>query len=477
MKKHSIAFGVVTAILLSVPLNSYAESYRIAATDNNYQIENINDIKPSHWAYNAVKLVLEDLGIMEPKEYNRFLGDKVSTRYELAKAFYLAAKKLEQRSGKDLRLVESLDSANITDVDQANQSIINSVVNEYGIMQLLPDNKFMGNRGMTRYELAFDLNNYLMLLEKKVGMKDITGRERLEELTDVSESHWAYYALKNIVDKYKIMDGYPQKVFGGEQRLTRYEVASVLRRFVEFINENIISFSGPAATPTPVPSATPIPTPVPTPLATPSPVQSYSPEPVKAPSTNFDLKVGGSLLSLFTPSASETSFLRFGPSLDLDATYWFEQFGVNLNGGNLFFDQNSPVSGGSNRLSLGGALYWRPIGYLSDQDISFALGLGYNYNQWVSSSGSFVGQGPKAEVLFEAPIIPWLSFVAKDSFSYYIPGNTQAQMTLRNDIFLGFNLPAYSLFSVQLGLINSSYVLNSKFTGQSGLQGNLRFRF
>lgn len=48
------------------------------------------------------------------------------------------------------------------------------------------------------------------------------------ELTDVSETHWAYNAIEKLINKYNFKIGYPDKTFKGNKNLTRYEVASLL---------------------------------------------------------------------------------------------------------------------------------------------------------------------------------------------------------------------------------------------------------
>ena len=464
MNKKITTLCLAGSILLSLPLNSTAKPYYwLASTTETYKIENLVDITPRHWSYNAVKLVVEDLGIMEPKTPTRFMGDKSSTRYELARAFYRAAKKLEDVSKTDLRLAQSPSANDITDVNPANMEIVNALINEYGIMQLMPDNRFMGNREMTRYELAFDLNNYFTILEKKIGEPSIESRSRVSELTDISDTHWAYTAVKNIVDKYKIMDGYPQKVFGGEQKLTRYEVAALLKRFVEAIDKYVIPV---IAKPTPAPTA--VPTPVPTVRPTPTPQPSSSEKIV-----NFDIKAGGSLLSLFTPSATVTDFRKFGPALNLDGTIWYTNFGLNLNTEYLFLDKELPVADAT-RFTFGSSLNWKALNYENSQPVTLVLGLGYNYNLWSGKTG-YANHGPKAEVTLEVPLLPMLGFQAKESFTYFVGPTTgfASNISWRNDLFLGFSVPVTSIFSAQLGYAENRSNLNS----QSGIQANTRFKF
>lgn len=466
MKNKATALILAGLTVLSVPTVSQSRPAFMYSyvTGMAYKIDSLVDMKPKHWAYGAVKYVVEDLNIMDPATPTRFMGDKKATRYELAKAFYNAAKGLEDISEKDLRLNQvSLDNT-LTDVNDENKKVVNSIVNEYGIMQLLPDNRFMGNREMTRYELAFDMNNYLMLLEKKIGVPETESRDRLSQLRDVTPDHWAYAAIKNIVDKYKIMDGYPQGVFGGDQKLTRYEVAALIKRFVEYVDKNILSIPKPTPTPVATPTPEPTPTPIPTPLPTPTP------EP-KKPASLADLKVGGTMASLFDPSTN-TNFTRFDPGMSLDGTFMFGQLGFNVNGEYLFSDDKPFMN--SPRVTAGATFDWKPLGYESDEDLSLILGLGYVYTGWFSTT-AISNTGPKLDVRFEYPVSPWVSLNLNDAFTLYLTNG----VGWKDDIFAGVTIPAYSLFSVQLGYTGSLYSVPSvtTFNSQHGLGLNLRFRF
>ena len=92
MVKKLTALLISGFILFSISHNSYAKPLA------SYNLENLVDVKTKHWSYPALKYVVEDLGVMEPKTPTRFMGDKLSTRYELARTFYNAVKGLEEIS-------------------------------------------------------------------------------------------------------------------------------------------------------------------------------------------------------------------------------------------------------------------------------------------------------------------------------------------------------------------------------------------
>jgi len=467
MNKKILAVCALSSAFL---LPGIVSPYKIQVAKANtsaYPVDALVDLTPKHWAYQAVKYVVENLGIMEPKTPSRFVGDQKATRYELAKTFYQAVQNLEKISKREVALNQGGTPITITDVNAANKDIVDKVVNVYGLMQLMPDSKFMGNREMTRYEIAFDLNNYLMLLEEKFNTGSNPERNRLSTLKDVDSNHWAYPAVKNMVDKYQIMDGYPHKVFGGDQRLTRYEVAALLRRFFDFVDKNIVRKEPeqtPTPTATPVPSATPVPVPVKTPD-----VSAVKGE--RSAGGRWDIRFGGAMNSLFSAPTTNTNSLKAEPGLNLDATLWFSELGVNLGSEYLFAD----FHGANNvdpRFGLNASAQWQLLGRSEKDPLSLRVGLGMTYNQWFFDKGS-IGIGPRAEFGVEFPVHPYLSLFLQDAFTVYL------QPGWRNDLFAGVNIPAASMLSLQLGYGETRYSLNGVTpfaNNQNGLRANLRLK-
>lgn len=56
---------------------------------------------------------------------------------------------------------------------------------------------------------------------------------------DIERSHWASEAIQNLVDKYGIMSGYPDKKFRGQRTLTRYEMAAALYQVMKYVDAQI----------------------------------------------------------------------------------------------------------------------------------------------------------------------------------------------------------------------------------------------
>lgn len=56
---------------------------------------------------------------------------------------------------------------------------------------------------------------------------------------DLERSHWAAEAIENLVDKYGVMSGYPDKKFRGQRTLTRFEMAAALYQVMKYIDKQI----------------------------------------------------------------------------------------------------------------------------------------------------------------------------------------------------------------------------------------------
>lgn len=63
------------------------------------------------------------------------------------------------------------------------------------------------------------------------------------EMVDLSPEHWAYRAIQELMEKYQILEGYPDKTFRGQRTLTRYEFAAALYRVMTRVEE-LVAASG-----------------------------------------------------------------------------------------------------------------------------------------------------------------------------------------------------------------------------------------
>jgi hypothetical protein len=66
----------------------------------------------------------------------------------------------------------------------------------------------------------------------------------VSELKDVPPTHWAYNAIQTLVEKYEVLEGFPDNTFRGNRTLTRYEVAAALAKVMAKVEEMIASATG-----------------------------------------------------------------------------------------------------------------------------------------------------------------------------------------------------------------------------------------
>lgn len=61
----------------------------------------------------------------------------------------------------------------------------------------------------------------------------------MENGGDLDRTHWAANAIQELVDKYKVMSGFPDKKFRGSKTLSRYEMAAALYQVMKYIDEKV----------------------------------------------------------------------------------------------------------------------------------------------------------------------------------------------------------------------------------------------
>lgn len=61
----------------------------------------------------------------------------------------------------------------------------------------------------------------------------------VDELTDVNQNHWAYEALRDLVEKYDVIEGYPDHTFRGERNATRWEMAAALNALIKSVGRDL----------------------------------------------------------------------------------------------------------------------------------------------------------------------------------------------------------------------------------------------
>jgi hypothetical protein len=89
-------------------------------------------------------------------------------------------------------------------------------------------------------QILDQLNNYSQEGQNSADIEQVTS---VSQLSDVSPGDWAFEALRNLVERYGCIAGYPDRTFRGNQPLTRYEFAAGLNACMQQI-ERIIAQGG-----------------------------------------------------------------------------------------------------------------------------------------------------------------------------------------------------------------------------------------
>ncbi|NET90053.1 MAG: iron uptake porin [Kamptonema sp. SIO1D9] len=97
-------------------------------------------------------------------------------------------------------------------------------------------------------ELLQQINNYSNEGDAS-SLEQITN---VNQLRDVSPSDWAYEALRNLVNNYGCIQGYPDGTYRGNRALTRYEFAAGLNACLEVLAARIRESNGGVVTPPPI---------------------------------------------------------------------------------------------------------------------------------------------------------------------------------------------------------------------------------
>ncbi|MBU6427723.1 MAG: S-layer homology domain-containing protein, partial [Cyanobacteria bacterium REEB65] len=190
------------------------------------------------------------------------------------------------------------------------------------------------------------------------------------EFTDVSPDHWAYLAIKKLVEKYHIMEGFPDNTFRGTRPISRYELASALAKVMDRVEQlTAAEGSTEGSAPAPLPNTA-------SPVVSPEDLRTIARlqqefkdelEAIKSRQDTFDqrllnlekrVRIGGGLqlfYRTYTAAQYGLNNLRVATHLKLDADISpeFSYSGQLLllnDGVQSFFNGHQASDGGSNSL-------------------------------------------------------------------------------------------------------------------------------
>ena len=183
MKKFLATLATITFLIASSNFAAAAE---------------FSDVPSMHWAYSGVT-TMADAKIIPPSKDGKFYGDKNVTRSEMAQMSANLLVKVSPKSKADAKKFIKKYSEN-------------------------------GDKAATRFEIASMLAEVCVKAHK--GELPVT--QNL--FYDVPAEHWAAESV-NLMVSTKIMEGYDDGSFRGDQIMTRYEAATILAKLYKLLSD------------------------------------------------------------------------------------------------------------------------------------------------------------------------------------------------------------------------------------------------
>lgn len=84
--------------------------------------------------------------------------------------------------------------------------------------------------------LAFPIKAQVTEVKEVFDATDLAQVTKIDELSDIEPTDWAYQALAALIQRYGVISGYPDGTFRGNRSLSRYEFAAALQGVLEQLN-------------------------------------------------------------------------------------------------------------------------------------------------------------------------------------------------------------------------------------------------
>lgn len=226
MKKRALLFLLISAFASPAFAGVPAEIYK--------------DVPAGHWAENAIEEVAINRNLMQGYPDYTFRGESKFSRQDFVHALRGLVQELEVISKTSWKKSEKNDKNDNNAFSDLKEQNVLSFLRDYGLFEgVLKNRSFEANHPVTRFELAKVIHNLLELAEKKKVLEPPAPPHK-NPFSDLSPSDPFYSEVLGLAVSYRVMVGFPDGTFRGEEELTRYQFAAVCAQTFPLIRELVI---------------------------------------------------------------------------------------------------------------------------------------------------------------------------------------------------------------------------------------------
>jgi hypothetical protein len=198
------------------------------------------DVPADHWAQPAITSLSGDSPLLEPLADGMFHGDAPFTRVQFA---HLMGRLITEIEGLAKASIASPATGRFTFADvpasHPDRALLVRLAEQYrlyeGVAHLDRD-YFGANEVVSRYEMAVVVDNLMRQAEAKDAVRVRSGDAAAAfPFQDVPETAWARPIVASVSGRYRVMVGFPDRTFRGDEELTRYQFAAVAAQSVPLI--------------------------------------------------------------------------------------------------------------------------------------------------------------------------------------------------------------------------------------------------
>lgn len=203
--------------------------------------DSFKDVPDGHWAEQGIAEVAIKRDLMKGYADGTFRGEAPFTRLQFVNSMTVLLKELEALSKVSWRpLAHPTHAFQDLPADQKAETL--RLTDDYGLFEGVPgisQTRFNGDQTVTRYEMAHVINNLMRLAEAKDVVRPQGKLGEGPAFSDVNPGDWGYPDMQSVSQRYKVMVGFPDGTFRGNEELTRYQYAQAISQTVPLIRELI----------------------------------------------------------------------------------------------------------------------------------------------------------------------------------------------------------------------------------------------